>query len=257
MKFRPCIDIHDGKVKQIVGGSLRDERGAVRENYVSGHDGGYYAEIFKKDGLTGGHVILLNPVESPEYEMDIAQAKKALKAYPYGMQIGGGITADNAKAMLSLGASHVIVTSYIFHDGIIDRERLLRLNEAVGKEHLVLDFSCRKRDGEYFIVTDRWQKFTKVRLDNGLLEELADYCDEYLIHGVDSEGKKAGIEEELVSMLSEYRKTPVTYAGGVGTFKDLEKILRLGRGVVDVTVGSALDLYGGKLSYKEVIQFIR
>lgn len=252
MKFRPCIDIHDGRVKQIVGGSLKDEKGLTRENFISGRDADYYAGLYKEDGLIGGHIILLNPYGSPEYEMDLWQAKKALRAYPSGLQIGGGITGDNALSLLGMGASHVIVTSYVFHDGIMDMERLLKLKGIVGKEHLVLDFSCRKRDNGYYIVTDRWQNFTSVKLSKGLLEEMSQYCDEYLIHGVDVEGKKAGIDEELVLLLSGYEGSPVTYAGGVAHMEDLEKIRLLGKGRIDVTIGSALDLFGGKLSYKEI-----
>lgn len=254
MRFRPCIDIHDGRVKQIVGGSLKDEKGLTRENFVSERDASYYASLYKEDNLVGGHVILLNPYGSPEYEMDLKQARGALLAYPDALQIGGGITAENAELMLRLGASHVIVTSYVFHDGIVDRERLDELNLAVGKERLVLDLSCRRRDKDYYIVTDRWQKFTNVRLTPRLLEELSRYCDEYLIHGVDVEGRRAGIDGELVQLLSEYEGNSVTYAGGVGTMEDIERIELLGKKMIDITIGSALDLFGGGLSYKEVVK---
>lgn len=254
MKFRPCIDIHDGMVKQIVGGSLKDEKGLTRENFVSKRDASYYAKMYKEDGLGGGHIILLNPAKSPEYEMDLKQAETALREYPDALQIGGGITDANAELMLKLGASHVIVTSYVFHDGIMDEGRLLKLNSAVGRENLVLDLSCRRTKGAYYIVTDRWQKFTNVRISVKLLEELSQYCDEYLIHGVDVEGKRAGIDSELVSLLSGYEGNPVTYAGGVGTIEDIERIRILGRDRIDVTVGSALDLFGGNLSYKEVVK---
>lgn len=254
MKFRPCIDIHDGMVKQIVGGSLKDEKGLTAENFVSKRDASYYAALYKEDNLFGGHIVLLNSVKSPEYEMDLKQAEGALREYPDALQIGGGITDENAEAMLRLGASHVIVTSFVFHDGIMDEERLLKLNSAVGKERIVLDLSCRKYDDAYYIVTDRWQKFTNVRLTEKLLEELSSYCDEYLIHGVDVEGKKAGIDGELVSLLAEYKGKPITYAGGVGTMEDMEQIRILGRDGIDITVGSALDLFGGGLSYKEVVK---
>lgn len=257
MKLRPCIDIHNGKVKQIVGGSLSDQEKSAVENFVSEHDADYYAALYRKDHLTGGHIILLNPVGTPEYEEDLEQARKALEAYPGGMQIGGGITADNAKDFIQMGASHVIVTSYVFREGYVDYERLKKLSDAVGPEHLVLDLSCRRKGDEYFIVTDRWQKYTDVVINQTTLKELSAFCSEYLIHAVDSEGKKAGIDEELVSMLSSFDGCPVTYAGGVGSLEDLEKLNQAGRGNLDVTIGSALDLFGGSLSYKEIVDYCK
>ncbi len=254
MKFRPCIDLHDGMVKQIVGSSLKDRNGSPAENFVSRRDADYFAGLYREDGLEGGHVILLNPSFSPEYEKDLEQAKKAFQAYPGGMQLGGGVTAANAKRMLDLGASHVIVTSYVFHDGRVDQGRLLELNRAAGKDHLVLDLSCKKRDGSYYIVTDRWQKFTDQKLDVDLLARLEAFCNEFLIHGADVEGKKAGIDQELVTLLSGYDGLPVVYAGGVGTMEDLEKIRLLGKNRIDVTIGSALDLFGGGLPYREIVK---
>ena len=255
MKLRPCIDIHNGRVKQIVGGSLSDEGKSAVENFVSEYDADYYAALYRKDDLPGGHIILLNPTGTPEYEADLEQARKALAAYPYGMQIGGGVTADSAGTFIEMGASHVIVTSYVFHEGKIDYERLKKLTNAVGREHLVLDLSCRRKGEKYYIVTDRWQKFTDVEINQNTLEELASFCSEYLIHAVDSEGKKAGIDEELVSLLSRFDGCPVTYAGGVSNMMDLEKLNRAGRGRLDVTIGSALDLFGGSLSYKDIVQY--
>lgn len=254
MKFRPCIDIHNGKVKQIVGGSLKDEGNIAEENYVSTQDGAFFASLYKKHQLTGGHIILLNPVGTPEYEADLVQARKALESYPGGMQIGGGVSIDNARQMIQMGASHVIVTSYVFHDGAIDYDRLRTLRDKIGKEHLVLDLSCRKKEDGYYVVTDRWQKFTKERVTPELLELLSDDCDEYLIHAVDVEGKKAGLEVELLQLLSQFTKLPVTYAGGVGTMEDLDLLERLGKGKIDVTIGSALDLFGGELSFEEVVK---
>ena len=156
MRFRPCIDIHNGKVKQIVGGTLRDEGDQASTNFASELGASYYAELYRRDRLRGGHIILLNPAGSRYYEETKAQAVEALAAYPYGMQIGGGITAENARDFLDAGASHVIVTSYVFKNGIFNRENLEKLNSAVGREHIVLDLSCRKRDGAYYVVTDRW-----------------------------------------------------------------------------------------------------
>ena len=256
MEFRPCIDIHNGKVKQIVGGSLKDAGNFAEENFVSEQDAVFYAELYKKQGLCGGHIILLNAKDSEYYEATKAQAIKALKAYPGGMQIGGGITPDNAGEFLLAGASHVIVTSYVFSGGVIQMNRLRELRDAVGKEHLVLDVSCRKKDGKYYVVTDRWQKFTEEIMCEALLEELSGFCDEFLIHAVDVEGKADGIEEELVQMLGNWGKIPVTYAGGVGSFKDLEKLKKLGKNKLNVTIGSALDLFGGPMAYDKVLEYI-
>ena len=256
MEFRPCIDIHNGKVKQIVGGSLKDTGNFAEENFVSKQDAAFYANMYKEAGIHGGHIILLNAKDSEYYEATKEQALKALAAYPGGLQIGGGITAENAKEFLAAGASHVIVTSYVFRDGHIDYERLAQLVAAVGKERLVLDLSCRKRDGEYYIVTDRWQKFTEERVTLSLLNRLKDSCDEFLIHAVDVEGKASGIETELVRMLGEWNEIPVTYAGGVGSFSDLELLKRLGQNHVNVTIGSSLDLFGGPMKYEEVLKIV-
>ena len=255
MEFRPCIDIHNGKIKQIVGGTLKDQGSQARENFVSCQDGAFYADLYKKDGIKGGHIILLNPRDSVYYPETKRQAMLALKAYPGGMQIGGGIHAGNARDFLNAGASHVIVTSYVFQDGVFQRNNLDRLLSAVGKEHIVLDLSCRKREDGYYVVTDRWQKFTDMRLTEDVLTELADSCDEFLIHGVDVEGKRSGMEEELVHMLGEWRGIPVTYAGGISSMEDLEHFAAAGGGNVDFTVGSALDLFGGKLPYDKVKRY--
>lgn len=257
MKFRPCIDIHNGKVKQIVGGSLRDEEDHALENFVSKQDAEFFAELYKQKNLKGGHVILLNPAESSYYEETKQQAFRALLAYPQGLQIGGGITPYNAEEFLKAGASHVIVTSYVFQGGQFHAGRLAQMLRAVGKEHLVLDLSCRKKENDYYIVTDRWQKYTDVRLNKETLNELEEYCDEFLIHAVDVEGKANGIETELVSLLGNGSVIPVTYAGGVHNFKDLEKLKILGKDRVDVTIGSALDLFGGSMKFEEVLKFCK
>ncbi len=256
MRFRPCIDIHNGKVKQIVGGSLRDEGDAARENFVSERDAAFFAKLYQKDNLRGGHVILLNPSTSPYYEATKAQAMRALAAYPQGLQLGGGVNPENASEFLDAGASHVIVTSYVFRDGQIRYENLERLVRATGREHLVLDLSCRKKEGAYYIVTDRWQKFTEVRLSEETLDELAGYCDEFLVHAADVEGKSAGIETEVAKLLGGWGKRPVTYAGGVGSYHDLQVLSEAGKEKVDVTIGSALDLFGGPLSYREILRIL-
>ena len=257
MEFRPCIDIHNGKVKQIVGGSLIDKGNQAKENFVSGQDAAFYARFYQKDGIKGGHVILLNAKDSEYYGKTKSQAIQALEAYPGGLQIGGGICAENAEEFLNAGASHVIVTSYVFKDGKINYENLEKLEKEVGKEHLVLDLSCRKKEDAYYIVTDRWQKFTSVQLTEEVLDELAGHCSEFLIHAVDVEGKASGIEKPLAKMLGEWKRIPITYAGGVGSYEDLRTLKEMGQNHVNVTIGSALDLFGGKMEYKKILEFCR
>ncbi|MCI5622723.1 phosphoribosylformimino-5-aminoimidazole carboxamide ribotide isomerase [Anaerostipes sp.] len=255
MRFRPCIDIHNGKVKQIVGGSLLDQGDWAQENFVSVHDGGFYGKLYNDNNLKGGHIILLNAKDSDYYEADRAEAVKALEAFPGGLQVGGGITDENAAYFLKKGASPVIVTSFVFVNGEIRFDRLDALTQAVGKEHIVLDLSCRKKDEGYFVVTDRWQKFTREQLTVDLLKQLEQYCDEFLIHGVDVEGKAQGIDQKLVSILAEYQGNPVTYAGGVRNFEDLEILKKYGENRIDVTIGSALDLFGGTMNFSEVLSY--
>lgn len=257
MRFRPCIDIHNGKVKQIVGSSLRDQGDSARENFVAGADASWYAELFRRDHLTGGHVILLNSRTSPYYESTKAQALGALHAYPGGLQIGGGIRADNAGEMIDAGASHVIVTSYVFFDGMISMENLRKLEQAVGKEHMVLDLSCSRKDGRFYIMTDRWQKYTDTPLDADLMRTLASHADEFLIHAIDAEGKRQGVDEDLMKLLASSVPDgfPVTYAGGIRGFDDIREIERKGYGRIDFTIGSALDLYGGSLPYRDVVRY--
>lgn len=257
MEFRPCIDIHNGKVKQIVGGSLLDEGDQAKENFVSEQDASFFARFYEAKGCRGGHVILLNSSESPYYEATREQALRALHSFPGGLQIGGGITADNAEFFLQAGASHVIVTSYVFQKGVFHRDNLKKLVERVGKEHIVLDLSCRKKDDTYYIVTDRWQNYTQVPLAFQTMEELADSCDEFLIHAVDVEGKASGIETNLARMLGEWRKKPITYAGGVHTYEDITLLKQLGHGQINVTIGSALDLFGGSLEFDKVLEIVK
>jgi len=249
--FRPCIDLHEGRVKQIVGGTLDAEGTRVQTNYVSDRPAAWYAELYKRDGLTGGHVIMLGPGNE-------AAARLALRAYPGGLQVGGGLTADNARAWLDAGASHIIVTSYVFRDGQVDWERLARLTTLVGKDRLVLDLSCRKRGAHYFVVTDRWQRFTDLEITPQTLQTLAASCTEFLIHAVDVEGLCRGIDGALVSKLGEWSPIPTTYAGGASSLADLEQVTRLGQGRIDLTIGSALDIFGGKgVRYEDAVAFNR
>lgn len=257
MKFRPCIDIHNGKVKQIVGSSLKDQGDKASENYVSSKDAAFFARLYREKGLKGGHIILLNPTGSEYYEKTRQQALSALSVYPGGLQVGGGITPFNAELFLKSGASHVIVTSYVFKDGQLYYDRLAEMVSAVGKEHLVLDLSCRRKEKEYYIVTDRWQKYTKEKLNAETIEKLSGSCDEFLIHAVDVEGKSQGIEQNLAVMLGNTCKIPCTYAGGVHDFYDLKLLKELGKGKLDVTIGSALDLFGGKMKFEDVLAYMK
>ena len=234
MKFRPCIDIHNGQVKQIVGGSLQDFGDVACENFVATQDAAFFAKLYQKHNLKGGHIILLNGKDSSYYEATKTQAMAALRAYPKGMQIGGGINDENAYEYLECGADKVIVTSYVFKDGKISYENLEKLVKAVGKENLVLDLSCRKKEDHYYIVTDRWQKYTDVVLDEKSLDYFSSYCNEFLIHAVDVEGKAAGIETQVAKLLGDWGKIPVTYAGGIHSFEDLEQLKALGKEKIDL-----------------------
>jgi phosphoribosylformimino-5-aminoimidazole carboxamide ribotide isomerase len=263
--FRPCIDLHEGKVKQIVGGTL-GEPSALRTNFVSDRPAAWFAELYKRDGLTGGHVVMLGPGNETE-------ARAALAAFPGGLQIGGGINAQNARGWLDAGASHVIITSWVFREGRVDWERLGELAKTVDKNRLVLDLSCRRKPltrrdatlsppdgvrGDYFVVTDRWQKFTELTISPDTLQKLAKSCAEFLVHAVDVEGLCRGIDRELVEKLGRWTPIPTTYAGGANSLADLEEVTRLGQGKIDLTIGSALDIFGGTgVRYADVVKFNR
>ncbi len=246
MRFRPCIDLRDGRVVQIVGGTLRDDRQNVVTNFETEQSAAVFAQMYQADGLLGGHVIALGPGNQEA-------ALAALAAFPGGMQMGGGITPANAKLYLDAGASHVIVTSYVFRNGQVDTERLHELLAVVGKARLVLDLSCRKRGEDYWVVTDRWQQFTEVPIQQATLAHLAEYCAEFLVHGVDVEGRRIGIETALVQMLGAWSPIPVTYAGGAKALRDLDLVKTLGQGRVDLSIGSALDIFGGAVPYRDVV----
>jgi phosphoribosylformimino-5-aminoimidazole carboxamide ribotide isomerase len=249
MRFRPCIDLHQGKVKQIVGGTLSDTDDlALQTNFEARRPAEYYARMYRRDRLTGGHLIQLGSGNT-------AAAKAALKAWPGGLQIGGGVAIDNAGEWLEAGAAAVIVTSWVFHDGLVDEERLRRLSKAIGPQRLVLDLSCRRSGDGYAIVTNRWQTFTRERVEAPLLDRLSRYCCEYLIHAVDVEGQCRGIETPLVALLGRWSGLPVTYAGGIHTLDDIDAIERQGQGRIDFTVGSALDIFGGRgLRYDDLVK---
>ncbi len=253
MEFRPCIDIHNGRVKQIVGGSLRDQGNTAAENFVAEKSSTDYALMYRSLSLKGGHVILLNAKDSEYYEESKREVLNALKAWPGGLMAGGGIDDLNAGEFLDAGASHVIATSFVFRNGKICIENLERLSEAVGKDRLCLDVSCRKRDGQYYVVTDRWQIFTEEVMDAGLLDTLRKYCSEFLVHAVDVEGKQSGIEEELIPVLLD-SPLPVTYAGGVGSLEDVRRLREIGQGRINFTVGSALRIFGGSIEIDDLIK---
>ncbi len=257
MRFRPCIDIHNGKVKQLVGGTL--ENGTLKENFVAHRGAEYYARLYAQYALSGGHVILLNSREKdPEnYEADKREAFLALGAFPGGMQAGGGIVPENCGEFLDAGASHVIVTSYIFTDGRLDERRLMKMSGAAGRERLVLDLSCRAVQGGYIVATDRWSTLTDLAVSPETLEFLSAWCGEFLIHAADVEGRRAGIDPVLAGILGDWalmrkkegKTFPVTYAGGVRNREDIDALNNASGGVLDYTVGSALDLFGGDLPF--------
>jgi phosphoribosylformimino-5-aminoimidazole carboxamide ribotide isomerase len=248
LKFRPCIDIHQGKVKQIVGETLQEDNNKVVENFVSAYTPDYYASMYQRDGLEGGHIVMLGSGNH-------AAAAQALQAYPGGLQIGGGITAENASEYIDLGASHVIVTSYIFRDGKLQMDNLNAIVSEIGKERLVIDLSCKERDGKWYVVTNQWRTFSDFEVNAINIRELEQYCSEFLIHAVDVEGKRSGVQEQLAGMLAQWVQIPTTYAGGARSIADLEAFRKVTGGKLDITIGSALDIFGGDLSYSEVIAY--
>ncbi|MFT5836687.1 MAG: phosphoribosylformimino-5-aminoimidazole carboxamide ribotide isomerase [Candidatus Azotimanducaceae bacterium] len=238
-KFRPCIDLHHGSVKQIVGGSLSQDESELQTNFESDRPAGHYANIYKKDDLRGGHVIKLGAGND-------AAAREALVAYPGGLQIGGGMNVENAADWLRAGASHVIVTSWLFDaEGHFLPKRLDQLVAAVGRERLILDLSCRACGDSWVVTMNRWQTPTDLNVEAATISELAGSCDEFLVHAADVEGKCGGIDQQLVAFLGQHCPIAVTYAGGANSFDDLAVVDRLSGGKVDLTIGSALDLFGG------------
>ncbi|MBU2863414.1 phosphoribosylformimino-5-aminoimidazole carboxamide ribotide isomerase [Reinekea forsetii] len=245
--FRPCIDLHQGQVKQIVGGSLNDE--GAQTNFISQYDAAYYAGLYKEHQLTGGHVIALG-------QGNDEQAKKALAVWPQGLQFGGGVTVENASHYIEAGASHVIVTSALFEGGEFSFSKLEAIKAEVGADKLVLDLSCRKTESGWHIATNRWQTITSLAVNDDTLAELSKHCAEFLVHAADVEGLQGGIDEALVTLLGAHATIPVTYAGGARSFADLERVHHLSNGKVDLTIGSALDIFGGKgLTLDECIEW--
>ena len=247
--FRPCIDLHQGQVKQIVGGTLT-EAGAST-NFISNQSATYYANLYQQHQLTGGHIIALGPNNQQ-------QVLEALAAYPKGMQFGGGVNLDNASGYLDAGASHIIVTSYLFEDGQFSWSRLNAIRSAVGAEHLVLDLSCRKTAKGWMIATDRWQTITDTAINKSTIKELESHCAEFLVHAADVEGLQSGIDIDLVELLGDCCSIPCTYAGGARSLEDLKLVDSLSNGKVDLTIGSALDIFGGRgVSLTDCVQWNR
>lgn len=248
--FRPCIDIHQGKVKQIVGGTLSDAETPLT-HFTSEKSPDYYAKLYKQDKLRGGHVIMLGKGNADA-------AKKALAAYPGGLQVGGGICPGNAQEFLSAGASHVIVTSWIFDGAHLDVERVKELSRVVGKKRLVLDLSCRKTECGWNVATNRWQTVTDSEVSEKLLDTLSGYCDEFLVHAADVEGLSRGMDEPLIRFLAKSSPIPVTYAGGAQSVSDLARCSEISEDRVDLTIGSSLDIFGGTgTRYADCVQFNR
>ena len=239
-KFRPCIDLHNGKVKQIVGSSLSQNEKELKTNFISQKPAEWYAELYKKDGLKGGHIIMLGSGNEEA-------ATRALKACPNGMQIGGGINDENAEKYLEAGAAAVIVTSYIFPNGKFSLEKLKAISGKIGKEHLVVDLSCYGM----IVAINRWQTLTDFHITKENLEMISKYCSEFLVHAAGVEGKQQGMDLELIKFLGTHAPIPTTYAGGANSLKDFETCDELSNGRVDLTIGSALDIFGGNVPYNE------
>jgi len=248
MRFRPCIDLHQGKVKQIVGSSLNLDAATLQTNFQAQEPAAWFARRYREDNLTGGHMILLGPGNE-------TAAQEALAAWPGGLQLGGGVNLDNAKTWLDAGAEKLIVTSFVFRQGKLDEDRLQAISSLVGPHRLVLDLSCRPWAGSYFVVTDLWQNFTELAVTPATLSHLSRYAEEFLIHAVEVEGKALGVDAALIRILGSWGQAPMTYAGGISSWADIETLKTQGQGVLDFTVGSALDLFGGQgLAYADLVQ---
>ncbi|EXJ79768.1 1-(5-phosphoribosyl)-5-[(5-phosphoribosylamino)methylideneamino] imidazole-4-carboxamide isomerase [Capronia epimyces CBS 606.96] len=250
-RFRPCIDLHAGQVKQIVGGTLSTQESELKTNHVSHHPAEYFAELYRAANLAGAHVIMLGPGND-----DAARA--ALAAWPGHLQVGGGITNGNAKQWIEAGAERVIITSFLFPAGRFSLERLQAVLAALDndKSKLVIDLSCRRKDDTWFVAMNKWQTITEMEITKESIAALEPYCSEFLIHAADNEGLQQGIDTELVSKLAEWCSIPVTYAGGARTVEDLDLVRKRSNGKVDLTIGSALDIFGGSgASFEDCVRW--
>lgn len=245
-KFVGCIDLHDGQVKQIVGGTLKDNDDSLETNFVSKYPPSYYAQLYLKNRIEGCHVIKLGPNND-------AAAMEALNAAPGFLQVGGGINDENCLQWLEK-ASKIIVTSWLFtKEGTFLMDRLQLLSNKCGPDRIVVDLSCRRTpDSKWVVAMNKWQTLTTLELNKETFTELSKYTDEFLIHAADVEGLCKGIETDLVTKLYEWTKdinkeVKIVYAGGAKSISDLELVDKLSNGTVDLTYGSSLDIFGGKL----------
>ncbi|KAB8416332.1 hypothetical protein FH972_024852 [Carpinus fangiana] len=254
--FRPCIDLHAGSVKQIVGGTLSDSTdpaiaSTLQTNHTSEHPASYFSLLYKKHNLLGAHVIMLGPGND-------AAAYEALAAWPGKLQVGGGITERNAADWIGAGAEKVIITSALFPNASFSMDKLQSILSVVPVSQLVIDLSCRRRpstDG-WVVATNKWQTLTDFEITKENIQLLEQHCSEFLIHAADNEGLQRGIDEELVTRLGEWCSIPVTYAGGGRHVGDLELVQKLSKGRVDLTIGSALDVFGGNgVTLDECVQW--
>ncbi|KAL8926788.1 MAG: hypothetical protein Q9172_001664 [Xanthocarpia lactea] len=239
-KFRPCIDLHSGQVKQIIGATLSDTSSGLRTNHVSKLPASHFGNLYREHGLTGAHVIMLGPGNE-------AAAREALEAWPGSLQVGGGITAENARHWIEKGAGKIIVTSYLFPEArfALDRLKAVLVSLDDDVELLVIDLSCRRTGSTWTVAMNKWQTLTDMEVNEESIRLLEPYCSEFLIHAADNEGLQSGIDEELVLKLGQWCTKPVTYAGGARHLHDLDLVKDLSAGRVDLTIGSALDVFGG------------
>ncbi|KAG9232242.1 phosphoribosylformimino-5-aminoimidazole carboxamide ribotide isomeras-like protein [Amylocarpus encephaloides] len=252
-KFRPCIDLHSGQVKQIVGGTLTTTSADLKTNYVSRLPASHFAKMYQDHGLTGAHVIMLGPGNEEV-------AKEALAEWKGGLQVGGGITDKNARQWIEWGAERVIITSFLFPSGKFSQEHLESVLASLDgdKGKLVIDLSCRKKEDTWFVAMNKWQTITDMEVNEASIKSLEPYCSEFLIHAADNEGLQKGIDEELVGKLSEWCSIPVTYAGGGRNLQDLDHVKTLSGGRVDLTIGSALDIFGGSgVTFQDCVEWNR
>ncbi|KAL8805481.1 MAG: hypothetical protein Q9182_001936 [Xanthomendoza sp. 2 TL-2023] len=250
-KFRPCIDLHSGQVKQIVGGTLSDSSSELKTNHISTLPASHFGSLYKKHELHGAHVIMLGPSNE-------VAAQEALGAWPGNLQLGGGITAGNAREWIERGAEKVIVTSYLFPRAQFSLDHLEAVLAALSKDagKLVIDLSCRRTGGKWMVAMNKWQTLTNMEVNQESIRLLEPYCSEFLIHAADNEGLQSGIDEELIIKLGDWCTKPVTYAGGARYLEDLDLVKKLSRGKVDLTIGSALDVFGGSsVKFEECVKW--
>ncbi|KAI9826660.1 MAG: Enzyme that catalyzes the fourth step in the histidine pathway [Thelocarpon impressellum] len=191
-RFRPCIDLHSGQVKQIVGGTLTTITDDLKTNHVSKLPASHFADLYRQNDVIGAHVIMLGPGNEEA-------ARDALRAWKGGLQIGGGISESTAAEWINWGAEKVIITSYLFPRGKFSMDRLRSVLAALGddKQKLVIDLSCRRKEDTWIVAMDKWQTLTDMEVNQESISLLEPLCSEFLIHAADNEGLQRGIDEEL------------------------------------------------------------